>query len=128
MSPTKHLGDIWWQQDGAPAHSSHAVADHLEVTFGEKVISRSFQTWKKKGLNWAASSADLSPLDFFLNGELKRLIWEDKKPKNLAQLKSKAEKILRNWNQEALKNGIFSFVGRVKQCHHEKGNFFEYLR
>ena len=50
---------MWFQQDGAPAHFSRNVTEHLNVTFEEKWVGRNGP------INWPARSPDLTKLDFF---------------------------------------------------------------
>ena len=56
------LNDHWYQQDGAPAHSSKVVLDWLETSFPQRLISI------KSSFPWPANSPDLNPLDFLSMG------------------------------------------------------------
>lgn len=60
---------MWFQLDGAPAHSTHGVRNWLDQKFGEKWIGR-FSEY-----TWPARSPDLTPLDFFLWGFLKQKVY-----------------------------------------------------
>ncbi|GFY03717.1 putative DD41D transposase [Trichonephila clavipes] len=51
--------ELWFQQDGAPCHTTSATIDLLKDTFGERLISRFGP------LNWPPRSCDLTPLDYF---------------------------------------------------------------
>lgn len=53
------LGDFWFQQDGATAHTSRASMAVLREHFPERLISI------RGDLEWPARSPDLSPCDFF---------------------------------------------------------------
>ena len=53
------LGDIWFQQDGATAHTSRASMAVLREHFPERLISI------RGDLEWPARSPDLAPCDFF---------------------------------------------------------------
>jgi len=59
------LGDIWFQQDGATAHTSKASITVLREHFPGRLISL------RGDLEWPARSPDLTPCDFFLWGYLK---------------------------------------------------------
>lgn len=61
---------MWYQHDGAPAHFSLAVREHLHQTFGERWIGRGGPT------SWPPRSPDLTPVDFFLWGHMKNLVYE----------------------------------------------------
>lgn len=50
---------MWWQHDGAPAHSSRIVTDFLNVTFEENWIGR------RGPILWPPRSPDLTSPDFF---------------------------------------------------------------
>ena len=58
------LDTVVYQQDGAPAHFSLIVRYYINGTFPERWIGRGSQRL------WAARCPDLTPLDFFLFGDL----------------------------------------------------------
>ncbi|GFY00761.1 transposable element Tc3 transposase [Trichonephila clavipes] len=64
--------ELWFQQDGATCHTARATIDLLKDTFGDRLISR-FAPVK-----WPPRSCDLTPLDYFLWGYVKSLVYEDK--------------------------------------------------
>ncbi|GFW22374.1 DUF4817 domain-containing protein [Trichonephila clavipes] len=64
--------ELWFQQDGATCHTARATIDLLKDTFGDRLISR-FGT-----VNWPPRSCDLTPLDYFLWGYVKSLVYADK--------------------------------------------------
>ncbi|GFX89894.1 uncharacterized protein TNCV_1535411 [Trichonephila clavipes] len=64
--------ELWFQQDGATCHTARATIDLLKDTFGDSLISRF------GSLNWSARSCDLTPLDYFLWGYAKSLVYTDK--------------------------------------------------
>ena len=55
--------------DGAPAHFSHEVRAFLNETFPDCWIGRGPTAWPPR-------SPDLAPLDFFLWGDVKSLVYE----------------------------------------------------
>ena len=55
--------------DGAPAHFSHLARQQLTATLGDRWMGH------LGPVPWPASSLDLSPLDFFLWGHLKTLVY-----------------------------------------------------
>ena len=61
---------MWLQHDGAPAHFSLAVRDYLNEQFGDRWIGR------EGPVTWPPRSPDLTPLDFFLWGYMKSLVYE----------------------------------------------------
>ncbi|GFV56214.1 putative transposable element [Trichonephila clavipes] len=62
--------ELWIQQDGATCHTASATIDLLKDTFGDRLISRFGP------LNWPPRSCDLIPLDYFLWGYVKSLVYE----------------------------------------------------
>ena len=70
----------WFQQDGAPAHTAKKTMELLRERMGDRVIS------KGADISWPPQSPDLSPLDFFLWGHIKAVIFKND-PKDLSELK-----------------------------------------
>ncbi|GFV18747.1 uncharacterized protein TNCV_4756341 [Trichonephila clavipes] len=68
---------MWFQQDGAPAHFSISVRNHLDATCGERWIGRGGP------VHWPPRSPDLSCLDYFFWGQMKSLVY--KTPVNSAE-------------------------------------------
>ncbi|GFU90455.1 uncharacterized protein TNCV_1796861 [Trichonephila clavipes] len=64
--------ELWFQQDGATCHTARATIDLLKDTFGDRLISRFGP------VNWPPRSWDLTPLDYFLWGYVKSLVYADK--------------------------------------------------
>ena len=64
--------EMWFQQDGATCHTATATIDLLKSKFDDKLISRNGP------VNWPPRSCDLTPLDYFLWGYVKSLVYADK--------------------------------------------------
>ena len=60
---------IWFMHDGAPPHNYHIAHDHLNRTFHGRLIAN------RGPIAWPPRSPDLSPIDFFLWGHLKTLVY-----------------------------------------------------
>ena len=60
---------MWLQHDGAPAHFDRNVRNHLNVTYPNRWIGRGGPVL------WPARSPDLTPLDYFLWGSMKALVY-----------------------------------------------------
>ncbi|XP_025264625.1 uncharacterized protein LOC112637997 [Camponotus floridanus] len=54
-----NFNEIWFQQDGAPAHYGRGVREYLNEVFPNKWIGR------RGSIEWPLRSPDLSPLDYF---------------------------------------------------------------
>ncbi|GFU11626.1 transposable element Tc3 transposase [Trichonephila clavipes] len=91
--------ELWFQQDGAPCHTARATIDLLKDTFGDRLISRFGP------VNWPPRSCDLTPLDYFLWGYVKSLVYTDKpltleiqhSPCYCRYTPQMLEKVLENW-------------------------------
>ena len=71
--------DLIFQQDGAPPHWAHIVRDYLNETFPNQWIGRGAGKSDGKGLlEWPPRLPDLTPLDFFLWGHVKQLVFRVK--------------------------------------------------
>ncbi|GFV68478.1 uncharacterized protein TNCV_3129341 [Trichonephila clavipes] len=94
--------ELWFQQDGATCHTARATIDLLKDTFGDRLISRFGP------VNWPPRSCNLAPLDYFLWGYVKSLVYADK-PQTLDYLEDNTrhviadtrpqmlEKVIENW-------------------------------
>ena len=81
---------------------------------------------RRRTIEWAARSPDLTPLDFFLWGYLKNKVYS-KKFHSLDELKSaiKHEIDELKSNTELLKRVCASVTARVKECVEVDGGHFE---
>jgi hypothetical protein len=107
----------WFQQDGAPAHTSRMSMNHLSLYFGERVIS--------KGL-WPPRSPDLSPPDFFLWGYLKSKVYENN-PRTLNDLKENIKIEVNNISPPLLNKVCHSLENRTNMCIFSNGMHFQQL-
>ncbi|GFW70872.1 oxidative stress-induced growth inhibitor 1 [Trichonephila clavipes] len=78
--------ELWFQQDGATCHTARATIDLLKDTFGDRLISRFGP------VNWPPRSCDLTPLDYFLWGYVKALVYADK-PQTLGHLEDNIRRL-----------------------------------
>ncbi|GFU71496.1 putative DD41D transposase [Trichonephila clavipes] len=79
--------ELWFQQYGATCHNVRATIDLLKDTFGDHLISRFAP------VNWPPRSCDLTPLDYFLWGYVKSLVYADK-PQTLDYLEDNIRRVL----------------------------------
>jgi hypothetical protein len=107
----------WFQQDNAPAHTANATLHHLQLYFGDRVISR--------GL-WPPRSPDLSPPDFFLWGFLKDKAYQNM-PQTLANLRENILEAISLITPQMLKDVSRSLVFRTEACIHVGGGHFQHL-
>lgn len=64
--------DVYYQQDGAPAHYARLVRDYLDIVFPNRWIGR------LGPIVWPPRSPDLTPLNYFLWGFLKDKVFRTK--------------------------------------------------
>lgn len=64
--------EVWFMHDGAPAHFSIQARQFLNRTYPNRWIGRGVEVPNQP---WPPRSPDLNPLDFFLWGHLKSLVY-----------------------------------------------------
>ncbi|GFW00351.1 uncharacterized protein TNCV_4355481 [Trichonephila clavipes] len=113
---------MWFQQDGAPAHFSISVRNHLDATCGERWIGRGGP------VHWPPRSPDFSCLDYFFWGQMKSLVYETpvNSAEELVARISAAAGEIRN-TPEMLSNVRRSMKRRCKACSTCGGHQFEHL-
>ncbi|GFV30392.1 uncharacterized protein TNCV_98671 [Trichonephila clavipes] len=102
--PSRSLFDaVQFQQDGATCHTARATIDFLKDTFGDRLISRFGP------MNWPPRSCHLTPLDYFLWGYVKSLVYADK-PQTLDHLEDNIRRVIANIRPHMLEKS--SKIGR----------------
>ena len=79
------IEDIWFQQDGATAHTAQRTMRYLRELFPMHISSH------RGDIPRPARSPDLAPCDFFLWGYLKGEVYKHR-PRNLIELKTAIRK------------------------------------
>lgn len=108
------VGDVWFQQDGATAHTARISMTLLRQHFQERLISL------RGDLHWPARSPDLAPCDFFLWGYLKSIVYNDR-PTTLAHLKNNIRQAIANIPVDMLEKVERNFRIRLTQCIENNG-------
>ncbi|GFV42295.1 transposase [Trichonephila clavipes] len=91
--------ELWFQQDGATCHTARAIIDLLKDTFGDRLISRFGP------VNWPPRSCDLTPLDYFLWGYVKSLVYADK-PQTLDHFEDNIRRVIADIRPQMLEKVI----------------------
>ncbi|GFW46108.1 uncharacterized protein TNCV_3277251 [Trichonephila clavipes] len=91
--------ELWFQQDGATCPTARATIDLLKDTFGDRLISRFGP------VNWPPRSCDLTPLDYFLWGYVKSLVYADK-PQTLDHLEDNIRRVIADIRPQMLEKVI----------------------
>ncbi|GFV54625.1 transposable element Tc3 transposase [Trichonephila clavipes] len=97
---------LWFQQDGAACHTARATIDLLKNTFGDRLISRFGP------VNWPPRSCDLTPLDYFLWGYVKSLVYADK-PQTLDHLEDNIRLVITDIRPQMLEKVFENWTSRM---------------
>lgn len=118
----ERFGDIWFQQDGCPAHNNGLVQQYLNNTFPNRLITG------RGTILWPARSPDLSPNDFFLWGYCKSAIYgHENMPNTLEDLRAKISEVFQSITPNMLSNVRRGFYNRLGYCLAQEGGLFEHL-
>lgn len=109
-----NVGNLWFMQDGAPAHTALVTRDFLTNVFGaDRLIGQHFN------LPWPARSPDLNPLDFFLWGFIKDKVFANGSLRDRQHLNDAILDAF-NWTRanrmDAVRNAADAFLPRLKEC------------
>ncbi|GFX30741.1 putative transposase [Trichonephila clavipes] len=107
--------ELWFQQDGATCHTVRAPIDLLKDTFGDRIISRFGP------VNWPPRSCDLTPLDYFLWGYVKSLVYADK-PQTLDHLEDNICCVIADIRPQMLEKVIENWTSRLDYIRARRGS------
>ncbi|GFV01643.1 uncharacterized protein TNCV_2962361 [Trichonephila clavipes] len=114
LHPEK-LTELWFQQDGATCHTARATIDLLKDTLGDRLISRFGP------VNWPPRSCDLTPLDYFLWGYVKSLVYADK-PQTLDHLEDNIRRVIADIRPKMLEKVIENCRSRLDNIRASRGS------
>ncbi|GFT83772.1 putative transposable element [Trichonephila clavipes] len=107
--------ELWFQQDGATCHTASATIDLLKDTLGDRLISRFGP------VNWPPRSCDLTPLDYFLWGYVKSLVYADK-PQTLDHLEDNIRRVIADIRPQTLEKVIENWTSRLDYIRARRGS------
>ncbi|GFY07327.1 transposable element Tc3 transposase [Trichonephila clavipes] len=107
--------ELWFQQDGATCHTARATIDLLKDTLGDRLISRFGP------VNWPPRSCDLTPLDYFLWGYVKSLVYADK-PQTLDHLEDNIRRVIADIRPQMLEKVIENWTFRLDYIRASRGS------
>ncbi|GFT91462.1 uncharacterized protein TNCV_4286131 [Trichonephila clavipes] len=107
--------ELWFQQDGATCHTARATIHLLKDTFGDRLISRFGP------VNWPPRSCDLTPLDYFLWGYVKSLVYADK-PQTLDHLEDNIRRVIADIRPQMLEKVIENWTSRLDYIRASRGS------
>ncbi|GFW85568.1 uncharacterized protein TNCV_852201 [Trichonephila clavipes] len=108
--------ELWFQQDGATCHTARTTIDLLKDTFGDRLISRFGP------VNWPPRSCDLTPLDYFLWGYVKSLVYADK-PQTLDHLEDNIRRVIADIRPQMLEKVIENWTSRLDYIRASRGSY-----
>lgn len=114
---------MFLQHDGAPAHFSRHAREYLNVAYPNRWIGRGGP------YAWPPRSPDLTPLDYYLWGYLKSLVYEVKvntRAELIQRIQDACEQT-RN-NHQVLRAATQSILDRSRLCINAEGGHFEQLK
>ncbi|GFV07082.1 putative LOC100569746 [Trichonephila clavipes] len=100
---------------GATCHTTRATIDLLKDTFGDRLISRFGP------VNWPPRSCDLTPLDYFLWGYVKSLVYADK-PQTLDHLEDNIRRVIADILPQMLEKVIENWTSRLDYIRASRGS------
>ncbi|GFS89180.1 uncharacterized protein TNCV_1259211 [Trichonephila clavipes] len=102
-------------KDGTTCHTARATIYLLKDTFGDRLISRFGP------VNWPPRSCDLTPLDYFLWGYVKSLVYADK-PQTLDHLKDNIRRVIADIRPQMLEKVIENWTSRLDYIRASRGS------
>ena len=110
----------YFQQDGAIEHFHIDVVNYTNNEFPRK--------WAGRGapIEYPPRSPDLTPIDFYLWGVLKDIVYT-MKLETLQELRGEIQNACRNIPVETIQNVCNSVVRRYQKCIDARGGHFEHL-
>ena len=99
---------MWFQQDGATAHTFRGSLSLLREIFPGHVISL------RGDIGWPPHSIDLTPCDFFLWGYVKAKVYE--RPQTLEALKEAIRQEVAAITPEMIRKVMDKYREKLHQC------------
>jgi hypothetical protein len=118
--PLHTLAQTWFQQDGAPPHRTNVVSAFLNTTFGDQWMGQFGP------VRWPARSPDLTPLDFYLWGHLKDLVYATppQGPDDLRNRVTAACRLVTNAMLQDVRDNLYR---RLQTCVATEGGHIEHI-
>ncbi|GFX16970.1 DUF4817 domain-containing protein [Trichonephila clavipes] len=107
--------ELWFQQDGATCHTARTTIDLLKDTLGDRLTSRFGP------VNWPLRSCDLTPLDYFLWGYVKSLVYADKS-QTLDHLEDNIRRVIADIRPQMLEKVIENWTSRLDYIRASRGS------
>lgn len=118
--PLDLRAQMWFMHDSAPPHFSIIARQHIQNVYGNRWIGRGGP------VPWPPRSPDLNPLDFYLWGHLKQLVYS-RPIRNVDVLRQRIQEgfeTIRN-NPRILQGVRGNLLKRLRACRDANGSHFE---
>ncbi|XP_031332785.1 NADH dehydrogenase [ubiquinone] iron-sulfur protein 2, mitochondrial-like [Photinus pyralis] len=118
--PIAIRAEMWLQQDGCPAHFSRVSRQTVNRLFPNR--------WMGRGgpFPWPARSPDLTPLDFFLWGRVKDIVYQQR-PTTRENMKERIRNACRLLNENEVLRAVDNVRLRLQNCINQNGRHFEHI-
>ncbi|GFV75700.1 DUF4817 domain-containing protein [Trichonephila clavipes] len=97
---------LWFQQHGATCHTARATIHLIKDTFDDRLILRFGP------VNWPPRFCDLTPLDKFLWGYVKSLVYADK-PKMVDHLEDNIRRVIADIRPQMMEKVFENWTPRL---------------
>lgn len=111
--------DMFFQQDGCPAHTARVARRRLNEMFPDKWIG------KHGPYNWPPRSPDLTVLDYYLWGRVKDVVYRER-PTTREDMIRRIRDCILSLDEDEILRAIDNFERRVLACIEENGAHFEH--
>ena len=118
-TPLALVRDLWFQQDGCPAHWHRMAQAAADLLFPGKWIGRGGP------VAWPPRSPDLTPLDFLLWGVIKEIVYR-LKPTTRQDMKRRIREAIRSLDPAQSRRATRSVRKRAQKCIEAHGQYFEH--
>lgn len=116
--PADLRNNLWWQQDGAPAHFALPVRDYLNTQYPNCWIGR------RGPVAWPPRSPDMTPMDYFLWGYIKCKVYQTE-PTTVENMQQRIQTVIAEMNEGFVIRAVLSLNRRLNMCIEKEGRHFE---
>ena len=122
LAPLPDIDRLHFMQDGAPPHFARTVRQWLDQVFEGRWIGR------RGPIEWPPRSPDMTPMDFYLWGHIKHLVFQ-RKPRNTGDLRTFIRDAINDINSQPdlLRRVILSFKHRMHLIVENGGSHIEQM-
>ena len=111
---------VYFQHDGAPPHYGLQVRRYLDYQFPEAWIGR------RGPVEWPPRFPDLSPLDFYLWGHLKAMVYQEK-IRDIIHLKERITNAITSITSTVLMRAHQQWETCINMCIQNNGSHIEHI-